>query len=117
MKNKTKDKFATPNAIIKYLIDTNQAKEYTLGGVLSIAQMAAPYLQQLLSSNVKSNNPLQENVNPYENGGAITKGFKQYNAPSHADGGQLVNNSGTPSPTWYKRNREERELLRVLFYS
>jgi len=119
--NKNKKQYTTPISIIEKMIRNGELGEYTskkssnklaLGGALTVASQILPIAAQLkdLFSNKTTPNPLNENVNPYgyknggklnksyKTGGTLASGYKQYNANNHEDGGQLVNNEGTPVP-------------------
>ena len=102
-----KKKYTTPISIIQKMIANGELGQYSnkkmLGGIMAAANQLMPVIKSL---NTKLDKPVQsinavENVNPYgyrKGGKHEPNGFKQYNAPSHEQGGQMINDSGTPTP-------------------
>lgn len=69
------------------------ALDLLLPGLGTGASMAAGIGQQLTTDNSPAI-PLKQTTNIYMKGGLL----KKYNAPSHAQGGQIINSLGNPDP-------------------
>ena len=106
---KKKTEYATPISIIEKMINNGELGEFigknykdkkALGGILSAASSIIPTISNLATAlkGIQGGVQVQENVNPYgyKDGGKMIDGFKQYNAPTHEQGGQLINTEGTP---------------------
>jgi len=109
-------RFKTPAEIIRDHIKSGKWKEFqvkenipkkslgeTIEQVSPLANLAIPGLGTAIST-IASLYSNEETPDPYPlkkqmRGGGSVKGYKQYNAPSHEQGGMLVNKEGVPSQT------------------